>query len=116
MPNEPLADPRLDAAAQIRKSVLGGNLVADGAIQDARRAISQQPNRASTILSAAIRETKAAELAEALEWLIEACKYVTFDNGVTHQGLSEADWFSSGIIDKANATLASFKELTNDRS
>jgi hypothetical protein len=105
MPNDtPLADPRLEAAAQIRKSVIGGNLIADGAIKDARRSMTEQPKRAAAILSTATRETKAQELAQALE-------HIT-DLFISLKPLGEDTEKEMAVI-ASLAALASFKEIAN---
>jgi hypothetical protein len=81
---QPLADPRLEAARKIYIACYSSRI---------------HPNDDLQVLSTAIRETKAAELAEALEELLKA------------------RWIWD--IDKARAkcltALASFKELANDR-
>jgi geranylgeranyl pyrophosphate synthase len=95
MPNEPLADPKLEAAANILATIeshLG--------IAYTRRWSSRNGENAKAMLSTAIRETKAQELAEALEKLID-----TFGNPASTERVNAM--MHSAIV------LASFKELTN---
>lgn len=98
----PLEDRRLEAAANI---FLLGSIYSD--VKYARRFISEHQDKAPSIISTAIRETHAAELAEALEEAVRQIEYLHEKFGQTGSG--------NGVIARCSHVLAKFQEIANDQ-